>query len=241
VSNPRNEVEPLPAASAVIDSGSVWRPAIAGMRANLLPGLVLQSFALTIVVGYFHVAEVERALDVLGALKREWGYGYSACSTAFFGGLIPFVTLWACGRIPRGREAGELAFYIAFWIWKGVEVDALYRGQVLLFGDSADATVIGTKLAVDQFLYNPLWAVPTQTVCFLWKDAGFSLSELKRHLAERTLARRSATILFSTWIVWIPAVAIIYALPAPLQIPLFNLVLCFWCLLLTFISRDTTR
>jgi hypothetical protein len=43
--------------------------------------------------------------------------------------------------------------------------------------------------------------------------------------------------LMSTWAVWIPAVAIIYCLPPPLQIPLFNLVLCFWVLVLSFISR----
>jgi hypothetical protein len=41
----------------------------------------------------------------------------------------------------------------------------------------------------------------------------------------------------STWAVWIPAVTIIYCLPAPLQIPLFNLVLCFWVLVLSFISK----
>jgi hypothetical protein len=37
--------------------------------------------------------------------------------------------------------------------------------------------------------------------------------------------------------VWIPAVATIYSLPSALQVPLFNLVLCFWCLLISFISR----
>jgi len=210
------------------------------MRANLLPGLILQAFAVTVVIGYFRVEAVAHALDVLGVLKHEWGYVYSALATALFGGLIPFLTLFALRRIPRGRESRELAFYVAFWIWKGVEVDALYRGQAWLFGSSGDATVVTAKVAVDQLLYNPLWAAPTQVVCFLWKDSGFSLVGLRRSLAERTLARRSATILFSSWSVWIPAVTFIYSMPAPLQIPLFNLVLCFWCLLLTFISRETT-
>jgi hypothetical protein len=44
-------------------------------------------------------------------------------------------------------------------------------------------------------------------------------------------------VLFSTWIVWLPTVAIVYSLPNVLQLPLSNLVLCFWCLLLSFISR----
>jgi hypothetical protein len=44
-------------------------------------------------------------------------------------------------------------------------------------------------------------------------------------------------VTFSQWMVWIPAVSIIYCLPSALQIPLFNLVVCFWVLLLTFVSR----
>ena len=42
--------------------------------------------------------------------------------------------------------------------------------------------------------------------------------------------------LVSGWMVWIPAVSMIYILPASLQIPLFNIVLCFWSLVLTLIT-----
>jgi hypothetical protein len=31
----------------------------------------------------------------------------------------------------------------------------------------------------------------------------------------------------------------VYSLPSALQVPLFNLVLCFWCLLMSFISRES--
>jgi hypothetical protein len=37
--------------------------------------------------------------------------------------------------------------------------------------------------------------------------------------------------------VWIPAVIMIYALPLGLQQPLFNLVVCFFSLLLLFLNR----
>ena len=50
--------------------------------------------------------------------------------------------------------------------------------------------------------------------------------------------QKFATIQISAWIVWVPAVLIIYSLPANLQIPLFNLVLCFFSLVLAFVSRD---
>jgi hypothetical protein len=40
-------------------------------------------------------------------------------------------------------------------------------------------------------------------------------------------------LLFSTWIIWIPAVTIVYSMPTNLQIPLFNLTLCFFVLVIT--------
>jgi hypothetical protein len=45
------------------------------------------------------------------------------------------------------------------------------------------------------------------------------------------------TVVLSNWLVWIPAVSVVYAMPAELQIPLFNLVLCFWVLLLAVLNK----
>jgi hypothetical protein len=41
----------------------------------------------------------------------------------------------------------------------------------------------------------------------------------------------------TTWVVWIPGTAIIYSLPSPLQIPLFNLTLCFFVILVSVFSQ----
>jgi hypothetical protein len=81
-------------------------------------------------------------------------------------------------------------------------------------------------------------SAPIQVLCFLWKDGGFSIAAMRAALARRSLWQRTLVVIFSTWVVWIPAVTIIYALPGALQIPLFNLVLCFWCLLMSFLSRE---
>jgi hypothetical protein len=214
------------------------RPAWRGLRANVVPAFVLQCFALGLVIAYFHLPAFGRALRELGELKVRGGYVFSSISTALFGGLIPFLVLLGTGRVEKARAKGELLFYLAFWFWKGAEVDALYRAQSWLFGSSPNALVVGAKTALDQFVYNPLWAAPTQTLCFLWKDAGFSLPAMRDRLRLQALPLRVGTVLVSTWVVWIPTVAIVYSLPLPLQVPLFNLVLCFWCLLLSFLSRE---
>jgi hypothetical protein len=216
-------------------------PGFRGIRANLVPGLVLQAFALSIVIGYGVSPDLHLVLDTVGVLKETGGYAFSLISTALFGGVLPFLILWLSGRIPRSQVIGQLTFYTLFWGWKGLEVDAFYRVQTLLFGESGSVHVVMTKVLVDQFVYNPLWAAPTQTLFFLWKDANFSRAVLMPRLHDTTgfapFRAKLLAVLFSTWVVWIPAVSIVYSLPSALQLPIFNLVLCFWCLLLTFVSQ----
>lgn len=209
------------------------------MRSNLRPALVLQAFALAIVCGYFWSVPVRDALDAVGGLKVRYGYAYSAVATCLFGGLVPYAVLSFAGRIAAERRLAELAFYSLLWSWKGMEVDALYRAQVGLFGEGSSALTIALKSCVDQFGYVPLWAAPSQVLLFTWKDAGFSLEATRAAFRRQSFGQRVLVVTFSTWVVWLPAVAIVYSLPSALQVPLFNLVLCFWCLLMSFISRES--
>ncbi len=222
-----------------VSRSALLEPCWQGMRFNLRPALVLQAFALAIVCGYFWSTGARDALNVVGALKVRYGYGYSALATCVFGGLIPYVVLSLAGRIPRERRMGELVFYLLLWFWKGIEVDALYRAQGVWFGEGSDAITIAIKTFVDQFGYAPLWAAPSQVLLFTWKDAGFTRSGLRTAFQRQPFLQRVLVVVFSTWVVWIPAVAIVYSLPSALQLPLFNLVLCFWCLLMSFISRGS--
>lgn len=212
-----------------------------GVRANLAPGLILQAFALALVLGYYFVPELDATFDTVGSWKQQGGYTFSAVSTALFGGLIPFSVLWFSGFVDRNQAGRTLLFYLGFWLWKGVEVDAFYRGQTELFGSGSELFVLVPKVLFDQFVYNPLWAAPTQALCFLWKDSDFRWQNVQAKLRQQALSSRIFVILVSTWVVWMPAVAIIYSLPGALQVPLFNLVLCFWSLLLSFVSRQASR
>jgi hypothetical protein len=55
-------------------------------------------------------------------------------------------------------------------------------------------------------------------------------------MGERWYRRRVLPVMVSNWGVWIPAVSIIYMLPPALQLPLQNLVLCLWALMLIFLT-----
>jgi hypothetical protein len=222
-----------------MSTNQVLAPSFAAMKQNLRPGLALQAFAIAIVATYYAWPEAQRTLDQLGVIKQRFGYLYSAVVTAFFGGLVPFLFLWFSGHVRKSQRLGEALFYVGFWFWKGAEVDALYRAQGELFGTTASFAVIWKKTLLDQLLYLPFWAVPCQVLLYLWKDAGFTLAETRRRLAERSFINRCVVVLFSSWLVWLPAVSIIYMLPSALQISIYNLVLCFWCLLMSHLSRNT--
>ena len=173
----------------------------------------------------------------MAALKQRYGYAYSGVATALFGGAIPFLVLLVAKQVPAGQVRNYALFYVLFWLWRGVEVDALYRLQDHLFGSSVRWNVILAKVLVDQFIYCPLWASPITALFYTWRDERFAGRAFRAHFNRNLFLLEVPSFLLATWIVWIPATAIIYALPLPLQIPLFNLVLCFFVLLVSFLSK----
>lgn len=210
---------------------------LAGIRINLVPGIALWIVGITVIATYHFVDAATPVFERIAELKLTYGYLYSGAATAIFGGIIPFLYLRAVGKVPEEKNWSWFLFFLVFWTWRGVEVDAFYRLQDLLFGNGTDARTIARKVAVDQFLYSAFWAAPILVIFYSWKEAGFSWNRLKKRIGRRMFLFEIPSVLLSTWIVWIPAVAIIYSLPLPLQIPLFNLVLCFFVLLVSVLEK----
>ncbi len=211
---------------------------LAALKKNILPGMVLQLFAASILIIYFFVPASKPVFSWFGLLKQEYGFLYSFIATAIFGGLIPFLYLWLSNNIAPGRSIlGLLVFYIVFWGLKGMEVDLFYRLQADWFGTDNDIKTIVTKMAVDQFLYSSLWAAPGITFVYLWMESNWSIRESMQRVDKDFFCVKIPTVILSNWLVWIPAVCVVYAMPNELQIPLFNLVLCFWVLLVAVLSR----
>lgn len=206
------------------------------LKQNLIPGICLQLFAFAIALAYFKWPAATAVLNIFADLKLQYGWVYSMCSTAIFGGLIPFCYLWFTGHIRRAMVPLAL-FYVLFWAYKGVEVDLLYTAQAMWFGIGNDWPTLIKKAAVDQFIYGTFWAAPSMAIGYLWKECDFNFARTKSMLNRQFFFLQIPTTLVSNWLIWIPAVLIIYSMPPALQIPLFNLVLCFFVLLLTTISQ----
>ncbi len=128
-------------------------------------------------------------------------------------------------------------FVNIFWAVKGVEIDFFYRLQAGIFGNNNDFITVFYKTLVDQLIYAPLWAVPTMIAAYYYRDRGFRISGIFLEIKQNFFYKRMLPILLSGWMVWIPAVIIIYNLPLELQLPIQNIVLCFWSLMLSFLSK----
>ncbi len=209
-----------------------------GVRANLIPGFFLWGVGLAVVLVYYFVPSARDSFEWVISKKDEYGYLYSGISTAIFGGLIPFGYLWWKGKVPAEKVRSWGLFFVLYWSVRGIEVDALYRLQAWVFGEGADWKTILLKVSADQFIYCPIWSAPVTAIGYGWRDAEFTWKRLRPKLNRDFFTMGIPGVLLSIWIVWIPAAAIIYSLPLGLQIPLFNLVLCFFVLLVSMLSKD---
>lgn len=227
--------------TAVSPTEAPWRAGLQSVRSLLLPGFVLQGVALGLVLAYYFVPATAGFFARLSSWQSAGGLRFTAVTTALCGGLLPFLFLRA-HRDTRSRHPWpHVWFFMVFWAWKGSEVDLLYRGLTWLYGDGHDASTIVRKVISDQFGFNPFYAAPVGNLCFAWKDAGFRWSPVAADLqAGRWYVRRVLPVLIAVWFLWIPVVSCVYALPQPLQMPLFNVVLCFWSMLFAHIlSRQS--
>ena len=226
--------------SAPVDAP--WRAGLDAARRLVGPALVLQAAAAALVLTYYFVPAAQGAFAALASVRDAGGYAYSALSTALFGGLLPFLYLRVNRHTRVTAPWRHLWFFLAFWAWKGAETDLWYRLLGGWLGHDASLRTVAAKVLIDQFLFNTLYTSPIGAICFAWKDAGYRWAPVAADLrAGRWYARRILPIVIAVWAVWIPVVCCVFALPAALQIPLFNIVLCFWSMLYASLTHGQNR
>ena len=205
-------------------------------KVNLVPGLILQSFALIIVLLYYFYSPSRPIFEKISEYKIKYGYFFSMVSTSFFGAVLPFLFLLIQKSTRKLAIPGSLPFLLLFWGFKGVEIDVLYRIQAFFFGTELKWSVVFPKILVDQFVYVTIWGGPTMVLFLYWNDCGYSFAKVKKVLNKRFYPDHIFPVVVSNWAVWLPAVTLVYCLPLALQVPIENIILCFWVLMLTIIT-----
>lgn len=214
---------------------SIWTEIGAAVRRNLVPGLCLWTFAAALVACYYLLPSTRGWWDAVGDFKAGAGLWFALIATIITTCFLPMAIIGLMGLGTRERLVHRLLFGVAFWGWRGIEVDLLYRGQAWLFGSGTDAATIACKVAFDQFVYCPLWAVPNVALGLRFLDAGCAWTPFRAGLGWRSARHLWWSTMLATWMVWIPATSLIYSLPGPLQFPLFSLVSCFGVLVVTLL------
>jgi len=226
--------------TAAAISNNPLRAGLLSARANLLPGLIVQSVMAIIVAMYYLYAPAHAWLLLVADAKARYGFGFSIAGAIVAGAFVPELLRIACfqhGK-PRVENARNLLFTIPFWAFNGFMVDALYRGQALWFGTAVTSIVIVKKVLVDQFIYNVVYAAPVTAIGYHWKNEGYSWANARSWFTRAYYAERILPALVATWGVWIPLVSLIYALPSLLQTPLFTLALSLWVMIYTWMAEQ---
>jgi len=206
-------------------------------RENHLPCLVLNLLVLALVGSYYAVPQAAALWQAVGDFKLRWSFGFSLLSTIFAAALLPTLVQGWMGRLPPKGRLKRLALLSLFWGWRGMEIDLFYQIQGWLFGHGNDLRTLLIKVAFDQFVMSPLWFVPTVLIALRWVESDGSWARTRASLDREFWLRTCPTVMVANWLVWIPALALIYSLPAALQFPLFSGVMCFFILILTLLAR----
>lgn len=205
-------------------------------KANIKPAIYLQIVALAIALSYFFVPASAPFFNFLAYLKTTYGVSYAVISTSIFGGLLPYLLMLLTKQI-HFRPIAQLFFYCIFWAFMGAVIDSFYQYQAYLFGSDNQVSTIIKKVLFDQFVFNIVFAAPFTALCFLFRDSQFKVDSWLSGINKQFFTEDIPVVLISTWIIWIPAVTIIYAMPSNLQIPLFNIVLCMFVLILAILNK----
>ncbi len=122
----RLRVSPFMSPEVVPAEEAPWKAGLRGARANLVPGLVLQVFALTVVVGYYQISTWQEAMTQLTHWREAVGPLFPILSTGLAGGLLPLLFLKSFRRTRLRYTWAQGAALTAFWAYKGFEINTLY-------------------------------------------------------------------------------------------------------------------
>ena len=208
-------------------------------KQNRIPAVVMWLFGIAIVSGYFLVPAIHDGLNSVGQFKEFFGWKFSLVSTAIFGGLIPAVIARLINGPRQSRNRGLIVSNTLLWACKGVEIDLFYEAQAWLFGTTPDFQTIAAKTLCDQFVMVPAFGIVNVVLFYVWRDCGYSFRKFPAALGKKWYRRRVLPVMIANWVIWIPAVVMIYSLPVALQLPVQNLILCFWVLILMFFTQGS--
>ena len=202
--------------------------------ANRIPAVGLQSVALFLLWSYHFWPAARAALGQMALLKQNSGLGFAFVASAFASALLPLVLQTLQQGAHRRMVIGALPAAIVFWGLRGCLTDLFYSLQSAVWGNNALPLTIAIKVFCDLAIFTPCLSVPVVVLFFSWLDG--DLRHSFREGAAAWWLREVWPLVRAAWVVWLPALMVIYALPTNLQFPISVLIQCFWTLFLVVLT-----
>ncbi len=170
--------------------------------------------------------------DSVALVVKQWRLAYGIWIPLLFtsvcGGLIPWVLSLSRESLKQ-RWRVDIFLVVGFWAYKGIEVDAWYKLIAHVVSTDTRLEIILVKILLDQALYAPLWAVIVTVLFYRWRLHCYSAAAVRKEICSHGsfawYRRYVIPALGINLLVWGPASIAIFALPLPLQIVCFNILL----------------
>lgn len=200
---------------------------------NIKAILFLQFVAAALIITYYLSGNVRAAWDIIGIIRQNNDPYLAMMTTSICGGLIPAFMKKIFSKDKSSPR--QIALHGLFWFYKGLEIALFYNLLALIVGNASDAKTVFSKTAIDEFVYTPLWGMPS--VYWFYKLVnGESLRKTFEDFKKDYLQ-----VIAMNWIIWIPAVSVVYYFPLAIQLPLQNVILVMWVILLTFFAKKKEK
>ena len=218
---------------------SFYREMLGVARANLLPALVLQAIAVFLLWSYHYWPAAQNALNQLAKIKLASGFLFAFVASAIAGAVLPLIMQSLQRGDHRRIAASALPALFLFWGLRGCLVDAFYQLQSAVWGNEARPATLAIKIVCDLGVASPLVFIPFLVLIFSWADTQGNISLMRESFRDgigRWWRREVLPISPVAWLVWTPALVVVYSLPTGLQFPVAAIIQCFWALILVVLT-----
>jgi hypothetical protein len=205
------------------------------LRANWLAGICIWTLGALIVYGYYRGGFVRGIAEDILRLRGRLGLLFPMVSMMIFGAVLPSLTQALISPKDRMFALRRLPWLMPLWAYRGLEVELFYRLQAYIWGAEPGFVTVAGKVMTDMFIYNPIICPEMLLVRWISRRVG-ELPQDTMIAPPHWYKKIIVPMLVATWALWIPAVTLVYMMPGPLQLPLANLILWLWSMMLIFIT-----
>lgn len=199
-------------------------------KANCYPTIIMLFAGTLFLVLYYTVTSVNAGLIAYTYFgTQNLGLAFPMITTGFFGGIVPSIFLGCMGHVSNSCLI-DLIYIAICWAILGLIKSQVFVLCGSIAGSGINFKTILIKIVLDQGIYTPFCGTPLLYIMMLFKQLGFDYHLLYIQLVKDEKLRQMHLIgvlsqQIGCWITWLPGASFVFALPLPMQIPCFNMIL----------------